>query len=570
MFRNFKVILICLLCLPLTAVDIYVPDFQETNRNIVNNNFTPLCEHAQLLIDSQVFNQASQFDEVLGNKILPNTNSAHLYLGRNPQEWLVQLQIKNKNHLQAWWQSQLEQLQRNVPGLGIERNGLHLSRKANSVNIMGKRVQQLPQRRDMSHERADVIITGFGSEHVARMYFSDVGLRMSMQVPYAPENPLYIDKTFISELPQEMFAWCTLVINDDTRPLVLNNFDLLSTFVRPYVKNVSFDSIRQSLHKFEGELFLGMSHAKDGLDINIAMTRNHHSDQLVSTFIQGDAGVVRLSKQRELVVMQGKNRWIASTSIHIAQILSGKRHIHFPQMLPERISKEQEMVAAGYTNTLALAQKYYDMLPMMKQHSDRVDIQEITLLRQTLKRMVPHLQEAVCVAKHQDGELHIKGEGLGSACIMAFGSALCQQKAWQKNESDTSYIMETFESLTNEFKQQQAWPMRLAMPAHKRVNICYLRPEEDQDFDLPVLIENPARHNGRGSYVVFSNGEVQFFKGRAIWNRGQELVYEGASSNWVDWKNHQHLFRPLQDSSRRMGINDEEIQIMFEQLENDD
>jgi hypothetical protein len=121
-----------------------------------------------------------------------------------------------------------------------------------------------------------------------------------------------------------------------------------------------------------------------------------------------------------------------------------------------------------------------------------------------------------------------------------------------------------YQQVSTYLKTHRQWPRSGGDIALNPADFCYLKAEGELHFVVPVLIENPARNNGRGSYVAFSNGEIRFYEGRSIWNRAVYLRGDGGGSYWDDWTLQHKEFERVGGAIE----GDDDVQIIFEELQN--
>lgn len=557
---NKLLVLLLLMSPALAAVELHINDVRQTRQHASEHGYRYMFKHARQLYESAAGTQASELNKILNDSIINSTQRLHLYQGQHSGDWYLQLQLNNQQRASAWWQVQLEQMQRVLPGMGIERHGLRLFKQDSQITIMGRLRSHLPPSADIDSEAADITLD-LSAKQQARIYLSESGMRLTTRLPCENDQQQYIDHAFIKSLPQEMFAWSIVMVNDQTRAYIMQHIRHIQPFLTSLDNKVSFSDVKQALTGYQGELFIGFSNSRDGFDVNLAFNNVPVMDQLMAGYVKGHSGVIQAGEQ-DYNAMRGEQRWAISSSVRIAEVLSGRRGIHFPQHLPEQIGKSQKLAAAAYANTLALAQKYYERLPALRQYQERVGNQELGMLRESLKEMIPHFRETVMTAAHEGDELNVQASGIGNALVILSGLVLCRQV--DNACSDDSRINAVYQEVSNYLKTRHRWPQRIADIKTSPDRYCYLRPAGEQLFIVPVLIENPARHNGRGSHVAFSNGEVRFYNGRAIWNRAVELRGDGGDSHWDDWARFHDEFKQVGGMSDDGG----DVQVIFEQLQN--
>ena len=545
-------------CLHASALEVQIPNVQQTLKHMEQHDQAPSIQHLQWLLESKILENSKEAGHLFNRHVIQHAQHVRVHLADNPERWYAQMRMLNRGRLLAWWQDRLEGMQRQVPGLGIEADGMRFQHQKNWVHIMGRAVEALPQTQEPANINADILIQSALLSGALELNFKKNGLNARMYGPKRAGQAL-IDKSFLEQLPQELFAWTVFHINDDNRDLVSALLHELEDVLQVSASERMLMHVKEIVSQLNGEVLLGFTNIDHEFEFVVACTERTDIMKSIHAFVG--------KERKELFVENGNGRLVLSHNVRIARQLSGQQEVSFPQHLPEQISKQEQLATAAYIDTITLAQLYYKALPMLRHYSDNIGTQEFNILRNSLREMLPQSQSMVLTAHFADDQYVLEAKHIGQASIIGLGMSLCYRYAASDQNTEAQFVLQAFEHVQQQRSKEKAWPQRMSFIKSAQ-DLCYLEPLEYSDFDLPVIIENPARHGGAGSFVVFSNGKHKFFAGREIWNQAQQLAKRSGTSYWQDWQLQEQQFRPMQDSSRRVSLESEQMRQLFEILHN--
>ena len=546
-----------LLCLPAKALEIHCPQVQKSLTYLQQHKQAASLQHVQWLIDSKLLQHSKEISHLSNKHLIQYVRRIHMHIEENPEQWHAQMSVQNKGRLMAWWQDRLEGMQRRVAGLGIESDGMRFHHQQDWVHVMGRAVTRVPQIPAAMMLHSDAIIQSDALSGALQIHINDNGVHARMYSQKQAQQR-YINKTLLKELPQELFAWTVVHIHDQNRHLVQALMQKLDDVLHIAASKQLRAYTHSLVESYTGELLLGFTNIDHDFEFVLACEQGTGFD--ISQYKSG------LNEEKMLYVVPGAKRIAFAHNARIARQLSGEQEVTFPQQVPEEILKHEHVASAAYVDTVSLAQLYYKALPMLRHYSDRIGTQEFNMLRNSLREMLPQTQAMIMSTHLADDQLVMEAQHIGQASIIGLGMSLCYRYAASERLNESQFVLQAYERIQQQREIEQAWPRRMTFEKDT-IDLCYLQPMEDQEFDLPVLIENPARHAGVGSFVVFSNGKHKFFPGREIWNQAQTLARHNGVCYWQDWQAQQHLFRPMQDASRRVSLESEQMRELFEILQ---
>lgn len=546
-----------LVCRPALALDIHCPQVQTSLKYLQQHKMASSLQHVQWLIDSKLLQHSKEISHLTNKQLLQYVRRLHMHIEADPEKWHAQMSVQSRGRLMAWWQDRLEGMQRRVAGLGIEVDGMRFHHQRDWVHIMGRAVEQVPATPAAVMLDSDVIIQSDALSGALQLHINNEGVHARMYSPLEQEQR-YLDKDFLQALPQELFAWTAVHIHDNNRHVVQALIETLDDVMHMAASEQLRAYTANMLESYTGELFLGFTNIDHDFEFVLACEKNNSIP--LNIMKSG------LDEEKMIYVMRGDKRLVLAHNARIARQLSGDQEVAFPQQIPERILQHEQLASAAYVDTVSLAQLYYKALPMLRHYSDRIGTQEFNMLRNSLREMLPQSQAMLLCTYAADEQLVTDARHIGQAGIIGLGMSLCYRYAASERLNESQFVLQAFERIQQQREQEKGWPRRMSYQKGA-MDLCYLQPMEDQEFDLPVLIENPARHAGLGSFVVFSNGKHKFFPGREIWNHAQHLAQQHGVCYWHDWQAQQQAFRPLQDASRRVSLESEQMRELFEILQ---
>ena len=550
---------------PLLCLEAEIPDVKHSMETLQENGNAALFQHAHLLLETNLLRQSREMKQVLNKQILSFAKHCRFQYDPDSQKWSLGITSESPGRLQAWWQDQLESMNCLVPGLGIERSGLRFHKKGAEIHVLSRNVSALPKFNQLiDKEEKALLVYKTANNKPMSVHVNEQGINITGTQKTSQEyQARTLDKAVLEAIPQEIFAWTMFNLNNGNRAQVKFLLAQASDIVQVAASKELRDILNTIVSDYNGQVFLGLSAANHGFELVLMCDEV----PLVKT-LRASVQAANEKEAKTLFHSSGGQRVVFAHNLRTAEILSFDRSNNFPQKLPERIRDQQNLEAAGYVNTLILAQQYYDALPMLRHYSDHVGTQELNMLRSSLRDMVPHFKSMVFTAVRENEEIDIRIDGAGNSLVLATGLSLCYRYAATEQKDASQYIMKAYEQITLARQQGGLWPVHLARQTNGRLfDCCYLKPEEADDFDLPVLIENPARHAGLGSYVVLSNGKTSFVQGRRLWNKALQIKERSEGSYWMDWQSEHHVLMALQDVSRQVSLEAQQMRQIFLQLD---